>query len=222
MKTRDKIIIEAKRQLNEQGLDQVSIRSIADVLGISPGNLTYHFKNVDAIIFELYMELVEALSASIQEFQPHKLSMQWFYEQTVMNYRVMWDYRFLLLDFVTITRKNRQVKEHFRQLVAMRQLQFRMFADQMIANGIMQEERMPGLYDRFIIQTIIYSDAWLSDALVHFDEFGDQMFHFYADLMVSGLVPFLTDEGLAVYQAWKALKKEPPFRGYPSILGKSS
>lgn len=222
MKTRDKIIIEAKKQLNEQGLDQVSIRSIADVLGISAGNLTYHFKNVDAIIYELYMKLVEALSESIQEFQPHKLSMQWYYEQTVKNFRVMWDYRFLLLDFVTITRKNRQVKEHFRQLVTMRQLQFRMFADQMIANGIMQEERMPGLYDRMIIQTIIYSDAWLSDALVHFDEFGDQMFHFYADLMVSAMVPFLTDQGLAEYLDWKALKKEPPFRGYPSILGKSS
>ncbi|PHN02030.1 TetR/AcrR family transcriptional regulator [Flavilitoribacter nigricans] len=220
MKTRDKIIREAKRQLNEQGFDRVSIRSIADAVGISPGNLTYHFKNVDTIVYELYMELVEALSASIQEFQPHKLSTQWFYEQTVKNYRVMWDYRFLLLDFVTVTRKNRQVKDHFRQLVAMRQLQFRMFADQMIANGIMQEERVAGLYDRFIIQTIIFSDAWLSDALVHFDEFGDRMFHFYADLMVSGLVPFLTEKGLEEYRGWKASKNDPPFRGYPSILGK--
>lgn len=220
MKTRDKIVLEAKKQLNEHGIDRVSIRSIADVLSISPGNLTYHFKNVDAIIYELYMELVNALSESIQEFQPHKLNTQWFYEQTVKNYRVMWEYRFLLLDFVTITRKNRQLKDHFRQLVAMRQLQFRMFADQMIANGIMQEERIPGLYDRFIIQTIIFSDAWLSDALVHFDEFGDRMFQFYADLMVSALVPFLTDEGLEEYRKWKALKKAPPFRGYPSILGK--
>lgn len=220
MKTRDRIILEAKKQLNEQGIDQVSIRSIADVLGISPGNLTYHFKNVDAIIYELYMELVHALSASIQEFEPTKLSTRWFYEQTVKNYRVMWEYRFLLLDFVTITRKILPIKEHFRQLVAMRQLQFRMFADQLIANGIMQEERIPGLYDRFIIQTIIFSDAWLSDALVHFDEFGERMFHFYADLMVSGMVPFLTEKGLDEYRAWKALKNEPPFRGYPSILGK--
>lgn len=219
MKTRDRIIQEAKRQLNERGLDQVSIRSIADALSISPGNLTYHFKNVDAIIYELYTELVDALSESIESFEPHKLSTQWFYEQTVKNYRVMWRYRFMLLDFVTITRKNRQVKKHFRQLVALRQLQFRMFADQMISSGIMQEESVPGLYERYIIQMIIFSDAWLSDALVHFDEFGDRMFHFYADLMVSGLVPFLTDKGLEEYRAWKASRNDPPFRGYPSILG---
>lgn len=220
MKTRDRIVVEAKKQLNEHGIDRVSIRSIADALEISPGNLTYHFKNVDAIIYELYMQLVEALSQSIQEFQPDKLSTRWFYEQTVKNYRIMWTYRFLLLDFVTITRKIRPLREHFRQLVTMRQLQFRMFADQMIAKGIMQEERVPGLYDRFIIQTIIFSDAWLSDALVHFDEHGESMFHFYADLMVSGLVPFLTEKGLEEYRRWKIGRNDPPFRGYPSIVGK--
>lgn len=220
MKTRDRIIIEAKKQLNERGIDQVSIRSIADVLGISPGNLTYHFKNVDAIIYELYMELVAALSASIQEFEPSKLNTRWFYEQTIKNFRVMWDYRFLLLDFAAVTRKIRPVKDHFRQLVAMRQLQFRMFADQLIDNGIMQEERIPGLVDRFIIQMIIYSDAWLSDAVVHFDHFGEKMFEFYADLMVSSIVPFLTEKGLEEYRGWKSAKNDPPFRGYPSLLGK--
>ncbi|MCB0632661.1 MAG: TetR/AcrR family transcriptional regulator [Saprospiraceae bacterium] len=220
MKTRDKILQEAKRQLNEEGLDRVTIRSIASALEISPGNLTYHFKNVDAIIYELYLQLVEALSQSIEVFHPDKLSTKWFYDQSVSNFAVMWDYRFLLLDFVTITRRIRPIKEHFRQLVTLRQLQFRMFADQMIANDIMQEERVPGLYDRFILQMIIYSDAWLSDALVHFDTHGEHVYHFYADLMVSSLVPYLTEKGLKEYLAWKADRKEPPFRGYPSILGK--
>ena len=197
MKTRDKILLEAREQLNENGLDQVTIRSIASALKISPGNLTYHFKNVDAIVYELYLQLVDALSHSIQKIQPEALNTQWFYEQTVANFAVMWEYRFLLLDFVTITRHNKQLKDHFRQLVAMRQIQFKMLADQMIANGIMQEEVVEGLYDRFILQTIIYSDAWLSDAVIHFDEHSDQVFHFYGDLMTSSLVPYSTEKGLA-------------------------
>lgn len=220
MKTSERILQEARRQLNEDGLDQVSIRTIANALGISAGNLTYHFKNVDAIIYELYLELVNALSESIMAFEPGKLSTKWFYEQTVKNYSIMWEYRFLLQDFVSITRKNRQLKEHFRQLIAMRQLQFRIFADQMIENGIMQQERLPGLYDRYILQSILMSNAWISDALVHFDEFGEPVFNFYADLLLSSLVPFLTEKGLQEYQQWKAEKHNPPFRGYPSILGK--
>lgn len=220
MKTRDKILLEAQEQLNEKGLDGVTIRSIAKALKISPGNLTYHFKNVDIIVYELYLQLVDALSQAIQHFQTEALNTQWFYEQTVTNFAVMWEYRFLLLDFVTITRRNKQLKDHFRQLVAMRQIQFRMLADQMIANGIMREEVVEGLYDRFILQTIIYSDAWLSDALIHFDQHSDQVFHFYADLMTSSLVPFLTEKGLTEYKAWKATRNEPPLRGYPSILGK--
>lgn len=219
MKTSDKILLEAKRQLNEGGLDQVTIRSIASALQISPGNLTYHFKNVDAIIYDLYLQLVDALSESIEVFQPDKLSTEWFYEQTVKNFAVMWDYRFLLLDFVTITRRSKQLKEHFRQLVAMRQLQIRMFTDQMIANEILQEEKVAGQYDRYILQLILYSDAWLSDALVHFDTLGEHVFHFYADLMVSTMVPYLTEKGLEEYMGWKAEKKQPPFRGYPLYFG---
>lgn len=219
MKTSDKILLEAKKQLNEGGLDQVTIRSVASALQISPGNLTYHFKNVDAIIYELYLQLVDALSESIEVFQADTLNTKWFYEQTVKNFEVMWDYRFLLLDFVTITRRNKQLKEHFRQLIAMRQLQIRMFTDKMIANGILREERVAGQYDRYILQLILYSDAWLSDALVHFDTQGEHVFHFYADLMVSTMVPYLTEKGLEEYMSWKADKKDPPFRGYPLYFG---
>ena len=39
LKTRDKILEEALRQLNEEGLDKVSIRSIAQALGMqAPAN----------------------------------------------------------------------------------------------------------------------------------------------------------------------------------------
>lgn len=41
--TRRQILDTAKRLFNERGYNDVSLKDIADEVGISKGNLTYHF-----------------------------------------------------------------------------------------------------------------------------------------------------------------------------------
>ncbi|MBE6021018.1 MAG: TetR/AcrR family transcriptional regulator [Firmicutes bacterium] len=48
--TREKILLEAKHQFNKKGYNSVSIKDIADALGISKGNLTYYFKKKEDIV----------------------------------------------------------------------------------------------------------------------------------------------------------------------------
>ena len=55
-------IIEASLLLfNEEGERQISTNHIAAYLGISPGNLYYHFRNKDEIIIQLYKRYSEEL-----------------------------------------------------------------------------------------------------------------------------------------------------------------
>ena len=48
--TKKEIIDMAKQLFNERGFNSVSIRDIADALGISNGNVTYHFNKKEEII----------------------------------------------------------------------------------------------------------------------------------------------------------------------------
>ena len=53
LKTRDRILQASLELFNTQGERSVSTNHLAAHLGISPGNLYYHFRNKQAIIAEL-------------------------------------------------------------------------------------------------------------------------------------------------------------------------
>lgn len=61
MKTRDKIIQASIALFNEKGERNVTTNHIAADLGISPGNLYYHFRNKEDIILSIYEEYARNL-----------------------------------------------------------------------------------------------------------------------------------------------------------------
>jgi len=61
MKTRDKIIQASIALFNEKGERNVTTNHIAAHLGISPGNLYYHFRNKEDIILSIYEEYARNL-----------------------------------------------------------------------------------------------------------------------------------------------------------------
>lgn len=216
MKTKDKILRVALQQLNERGIEQVSIRSIATAIGISAGNLTYHYKNTDTIIYALYLQLVEELGRSLEHIIKESPDIQWLFEATAYNCRVMWKFRFLLIDFVAVCRRITDIREHFRQLVKIRQWQIRAAIEKMIAAGLFVPEWQGEMYDKYILRMIIMSDAWIPDAAIHFEGEEEEIISFYTELIVSSVQPFLTEKGRAVYLAVLEREKLKPFRGYPN------
>ena len=50
---RQEILKTAKELFNERGYNGVSTRDISEVLGISKGNLIYHFKKIDTLLLSI-------------------------------------------------------------------------------------------------------------------------------------------------------------------------
>ena len=63
--TKEKIIETSINLFNEKGCLNTSTRHIADELGISIGNLYYHFKNKEEIVIEIYEIFSKKLSSQI-------------------------------------------------------------------------------------------------------------------------------------------------------------
>ena len=75
-----------------------TVRSVAEEVGISHGNLCYHFKNTDVLIEALYDRLIRNRGASWQ-VSTAKGGTYDIIQSTEATFRLLYKYRFLLLDF---------------------------------------------------------------------------------------------------------------------------
>jgi AcrR family transcriptional regulator len=96
VRTRDKIAKAALALFNERGEAHVSLAQIAARLGISEGNLWYHFRTkrdlVAALFGELEARIEHNLSRDPASFGP---LLAQFADYACQRYRDMWEYRFL-------------------------------------------------------------------------------------------------------------------------------
>ena len=97
-KTRDRIIEASLALFNAQGERNVTTNHIAAHLGISPGNLYYHFPNKQAIVAELFMRYEERVDGFLQLplQRPVEVRDKAVYLEALLG--AMWDYRFLHRD----------------------------------------------------------------------------------------------------------------------------
>jgi AcrR family transcriptional regulator len=112
-RTAQRILEAALDLFNRFGEPNVSTTLVAAELGISPGNLYYHYPAKDALINRLYedyeAELNELLHASegVNDVED-----AWFFMHTL--FELIWRYRFLYRDLNDLLSKNRLLETRFQ------------------------------------------------------------------------------------------------------------
>ncbi len=114
MKTRDKIIQASIKLFNEQGERNVTTNHIAAHLGISPGNLYYHFRNKEDIILSIYEEyarnlLLDTFPTVNPEMKP--LDTIILYMDAV--FQALMKFRFFYANLPVLLAKNPQLHEKY-------------------------------------------------------------------------------------------------------------
>src|SRR5690606_37324299 len=115
MSTKERILDAALALFNELGERKVTTNHIAAHLQISPGNLYYHFKNKQAIIFALF-ERYEARVLGILQVPPNRpLHPMVTLDDLQAIFRGLWDYRFLPRDMEHLLLEVPQLHARYRQ-----------------------------------------------------------------------------------------------------------
>ena len=116
-RTRARILAESLRLFNERGEAHVTTGAIAAALGISPGNLYYHFRNKDAIVEELFRAFAARIDVQPQAAAsgPEAIEDLWLYLHLTLE--AIWDYRFLYRNLDDLLARNRRLREGFGRIL---------------------------------------------------------------------------------------------------------
>lgn len=114
-KTKDRILQISLQLFNERGERSVTTNHIAAELGISPGNLYYHFRNKQEIIKELAQqyqaETLEMLALPVD--RPLNANDKISYFQVLSNQ--LWAYRFIHRDVYHLVENNEDFRKIYPQ-----------------------------------------------------------------------------------------------------------
>ena len=119
---------------NRFGEPNVSTTLISAELGISPGNLYYHYPAKDELINTLFDRYEKALGELLNASDGVRdVEDAWFFLHTL--FELIWKYRFLYRDLNDLLSKNRRLETHFQWVLKNKTRSVRAMLDGMSRSG---------------------------------------------------------------------------------------
>ena len=110
MKTKDKILQTACDMFNATNTQAATTNHIAKKMGISPGNLHYHFKNREEIILNLYRHMRSELTLKSDSLPK---TLQELIEHQKVIFKVLWKYRFFQRELLFLLSRDATLKNEY-------------------------------------------------------------------------------------------------------------
>ncbi len=136
--TRTRIVDAALALFNGDGAHAVSTRHVAAKLGISPGNLYYHFANKEEIVLALYERIETELLVILAPPQAPVPSFDAVLAYLDRLFAHLWDYRFFYRDLTGLLQDVPGLKERYRLLAGRAQENARQIFRRMIEQDWME------------------------------------------------------------------------------------
>jgi AcrR family transcriptional regulator len=117
-RTRERILETALAMFNQFGEPTVATTSIAFEMGISPGNLYYHYHSKEAIVADLFAEFrreIETTLAAPEQRLPNAEDC-WLFLHLV--FEAIWKYRFIYRDINDLIARYHVIEVQFRRILA--------------------------------------------------------------------------------------------------------
>lgn len=113
--TPTRILDMALALFNERGTANVTTNHIAEAMGISPGNLYYHFGNKAEIVRELFARILAAWSANYALPPGKRPNFKTMDAMAAGNFEIQWAYRFFFRDLTMLLAADPELAADYRR-----------------------------------------------------------------------------------------------------------
>ena len=116
-RTVERILAGSLALFNERGEANVTTGTIAEALGMSPGNLYYHFRNKDQIVERLFRQFAERVDIDPPPVADAARAIEdlWLYLHLMLE--AVWEFRFLYRNLDDLLARNRKLRDPFNRIL---------------------------------------------------------------------------------------------------------
>src|SRR4051812_27427829 len=158
-RTAERILEVSLELFNRFGEPNVSTTLISAELGISPGNLYYHYPAKDELINSLFDRYERALNELLNASDGvRNVEDAWFFMHTL--FELIWQYRFLYRDLNDLLSKNRRLETHFQWVLKNKTRSVRALLDGMSRAGALAIDSRE--VDATATSMVVVLTYWLS------------------------------------------------------------
>lgn len=196
--TKQKIIKGAITQFNQLGLANVRLQDIADEVGISVGNLAYHFSNKHAIVRQVDTELAHIIEPILLDEHPFSHLID-FDNQLSSYYALLNQYAFYFLDLLELERAYPVLHIKRKKYIQRMIQQIGNWIQQHTKRGTFQSELQDNQYDNLAHTIWMIITFWMTQQKVRGIKNGNE--GAFKEAVWNQLLPIFTAIGLMEYEA---------------------
>jgi len=144
---------------NRFGEPHVSTTLIASELGMSPGNLYYHYPAKEALVNALFDEYAQALDALLPAAgEVRDVEDAWFFMHSL--FELIWQHRFIYRDLTLLLSSNRHLEQGIQLVLQQKQAALRAMLGSLEAGGALHVA--PPAAEQLATNAVVMLSYWLS------------------------------------------------------------
>ena len=189
------IITYATKLFNKDGYAAVTLYELSQQMGMTRGNLTYHFKTkselLKAIADEMWSKMAIERNRTLQ--YP---SFKNLHNEIQIYYKFQKEYSFIFLDHHVLNLPT--IKKQFREMTARSISDNKEMIAFAIRNGTMKPESISGTYQNIAFITWMLNFFWLSQQIIR----GEKTKEDGEKMIWSVLLPHMTEKGIELFKSF--------------------
>ena len=197
MSRRDDIIKCALKIANKQGLAALAMRTIAETLSISPGNLTYHFATKEDLVTALYKQVQQTNNQVLAAAAQHPPTYEGLYNTLIDITHHQWKYRCIYLSSYNDLMRIKELRDANRKATTTRRLRFDTVINRLIESGVMKKDMGDQLKESLFVNSAILGKFWIQEYQTNYSHLSlTKALHFFSTSHMNSFLGIYTIKGL--------------------------
>ncbi len=161
LQTKNNILQKAIELFNENGTASVSMNALAESLGISAGNLQYHYRSKEDVIRAILEEMFKQFDVIYRPVEGI-FTLDTLRQMMRLNFNLVWKYRFFYRELAVLLRNDKILALRYREIQDVRLNEQEMLIKQLAASGEVKGDLSPEELRNVVLIGMMVGNMWLS------------------------------------------------------------